>query len=40
MAAVLVAMSQTPGRNAELWASLTCLGVVMAAYFVFRRQRT
>ena len=39
MAAVLVAMAVTPGRDAELVASLTCLVVIVAAYFVFRRGR-
>lgn len=39
MAAVLVAMAMTPGRDAELVASLTCLGVIVAAYFIFRRGR-
>jgi L-asparagine transporter-like permease len=40
MGAVLVAMALTPGRDAELYASLTCLGVIVACYFVFRRSRT
>lgn len=39
MAAVLVAMAVTPGRDAELFASVTCLVVIVAAYFVFRRSR-
>lgn len=39
MAAVLVAMAVTPGRDAELVASLTCLAVIVAAYFIFRRKR-
>ncbi len=39
MTAVLVAMAVTRGRDAELYASLTCLGVIVAAYFIFRRGR-
>ncbi len=39
MSAVLVAMALTPGRDAELYASLVCLGLTLAAYFVFRRNR-
>ena len=39
MTAVLVAMAVTRGRDAELYTSLTCLGVIVAAYFIFRRGR-
>lgn len=39
MSAVLLAMAVTPGRDAELFASTTCLVVIVAAYFVFRRKR-
>mgnify|MGYP000045780938 FL=1 len=40
MSAVLFAMAATPGRDAELFASVTCLVVIVAAYFVFRRGRS
>ncbi|RYZ13565.1 MAG: amino acid permease [Alphaproteobacteria bacterium] len=39
MSAVLLAMAVTPGRDAELFASTTCLVVIVAAYFIFRRKR-
>jgi len=39
MLAVLIAMAITPGRDAELFASTTCLVVIVAAYFVFRGKR-
>ena len=39
MLAVLVAMAFTPGRDAELYASLACLVVVVACYFIFRRRQ-
>lgn len=39
MAAVLVAMAVTKGRDAEPYASLTCLAVIVAANFIFRRGR-
>ena len=40
MSAVLFAMAATPGRDAELFASVICLVVIVAAYFVFRRGRS
>ena len=39
MAAVLVAMAVTKGRDAEPYTSLTCLAVIVAANFIFRRGR-
>ena len=39
VSAVLLAMAVTPGRDAELFASTTCLVVIVAAYFIFQRKR-
>jgi L-asparagine transporter-like permease len=39
MVAVLVAMALTPGKNTELMASTILAAIIVASYFVFRRNR-